>query len=70
TEVKLLSADGSWGLSPCESRTLPGEDREFFSLSFLILIYWNNLTPVQFIFERHAVNNFSKNLKKVLTNYL
>jgi hypothetical protein len=24
TEVKLFSADGSWGLSPCESRTLPG----------------------------------------------
>jgi hypothetical protein len=24
TEVKLLSADGSWGESPCESRTLPG----------------------------------------------
>ena len=23
TEVKLFSADGSWGLSPCESRTLP-----------------------------------------------
>jgi hypothetical protein len=21
TEVKLFSADGSWGLSPCESRT-------------------------------------------------
>jgi hypothetical protein len=25
TEVKLFSADGSWGLSPCESRTLPGK---------------------------------------------
>jgi hypothetical protein len=24
TEVKLFSVDGSWGLSPCESRTLPG----------------------------------------------
>jgi hypothetical protein len=24
TEVKLLSADGSWGFSPCESRTSPG----------------------------------------------
>ena len=24
TEVKLFSADGSWGFSPCESRTLPG----------------------------------------------
>ena len=24
TEVKLLSADGSWGMRPCESRTLPG----------------------------------------------
>ena len=23
TEVKLFSANGSWGLSPCESRTLP-----------------------------------------------
>src|SRR3954447_10252739 len=25
TEVKLLSADGSWGFSPCESRTSPGK---------------------------------------------
>jgi hypothetical protein len=24
TEVKLSSADGSWGWGPCESRTLPG----------------------------------------------
>jgi hypothetical protein len=24
TEVKLFSADGSWGATPCESRTLPG----------------------------------------------
>ena len=24
TEVKLLSANGSWGISPCESRTSPG----------------------------------------------
>jgi hypothetical protein len=24
TEVKLFSADGSWGISPCESRTSPG----------------------------------------------
>ena len=24
TEVKLFSANGSWGLSPCESRTLLG----------------------------------------------
>jgi hypothetical protein len=24
TEVKLSSADGSWGQRPCESRTLPG----------------------------------------------
>ena len=23
TEVKLLSADSSWGVSPCEGRTLP-----------------------------------------------
>ncbi len=28
TEVKLFSADGSWGLSPCESRTLPGKDKK------------------------------------------
>jgi hypothetical protein len=25
TEVKLFSANGSWGISPCESRTLPGK---------------------------------------------
>ena len=24
TAVKLFCADGSWGISPCESRTLPG----------------------------------------------
>ena len=24
TEVKLFSADGSWGTRPCESRSLPG----------------------------------------------
>ena len=23
TEVKLLSADSSWGIAPCEGRTLP-----------------------------------------------
>jgi hypothetical protein len=28
TEVKLFSADGSWGATPCESRTLPGKDKE------------------------------------------
>jgi hypothetical protein len=27
TEVKLFSADGSWGVTPCESRTLPGEEK-------------------------------------------
>ena len=26
TEVKLFSADGSWGISPCKSRTLPGKE--------------------------------------------
>jgi hypothetical protein len=37
TEVKLLSADGSWDESPCESRTLPGmlEDN-LIGLSFLV----------------------------------
>ena len=34
TEVKLLSADGSWDTRPCESRTLPGERQEFTFLSF------------------------------------
>ena len=24
TEVKRLSAESSWGISPCEDRTLPG----------------------------------------------
>jgi hypothetical protein len=28
TEVKLFSADGSWGLSPCESRTPPGTHKK------------------------------------------
>jgi hypothetical protein len=35
TEVKLLSADGSWGLSPCESRTLPGNKSPFWGYYFI-----------------------------------
>ena len=31
TEVKLFGADGSWGLSPCESRTSPGKRKKRFS---------------------------------------
>jgi hypothetical protein len=27
TEVKLFSADGSWGFSPCESRTSPSKQK-------------------------------------------
>ena len=38
TEVKLFSADGNWGLSPCESRTLPDilcyEDFIFVSIDY------------------------------------
>ncbi|AST93941.1 hypothetical protein BC6307_23050 [Sutcliffiella cohnii] len=32
TEVKLFGADGSWGLSPCESRTSPGRRKNGFVL--------------------------------------
>ena len=39
TEVKLFSADGSWGSRPCESRTLPGTKRpvHFMSWFFCVL---------------------------------
>ena len=37
TEVKLLSADGSWDESPCESRTLPGCFKIFRSSSVVEL---------------------------------
>ena len=43
TEVKLFSADGSWGLSPCESRTLPG-------------IYYSALFHSSSVVELSAVN--------------
>ena len=46
TEVKLFGADGSWGLSPCESRTLPGKRKEKFSAAalgfFVVLRYGKN----------------------------
>jgi hypothetical protein len=35
TEVKLFSADGSWGATPCESRTLPGKEKSSEKLLFL-----------------------------------
>ena len=40
TEVKLFCADGSWGLSPCESRTLPGNEKGSadFSWSFFVFV--------------------------------
>jgi hypothetical protein len=38
TEVKLLSADGSWGL-PCESRTLPGKIGQRDNLFGLFLLF-------------------------------
>jgi hypothetical protein len=34
TAVKLFSADGSWGVSPCESRTPPGKPKEQLPLFF------------------------------------
>ena len=64
TEVKLFSANGSWGLSPCESRTLLGTLKaqlfiqlcfffwpillEFPSLSYKCKIFYKN--PTSFIF--------------------
>jgi hypothetical protein len=36
TEVKLLSADGSWGFSPCESRTPPGKKEYLKGYSFFV----------------------------------
>ena len=37
TEVKLFSADGSWRLSSCESRTLPSEKRVAEMLLLFVL---------------------------------
>ncbi len=42
TEVKLFSADGSWGISPCESRTSPGnveKSSSFDGLLFLLVFF-------------------------------
>jgi hypothetical protein len=40
TEVKLFSVDGSWGLSPCESRTLPGKNEKLrhYVLAFFVCV--------------------------------
>ena len=41
TEVKLLSADGSWGFSPCESRTSPSNQKSIHNgCSFLLSLKW------------------------------
>jgi hypothetical protein len=43
TEVKLFSADGSWGISPCESRTSPGKCEERVALrSYSFFVAWLN----------------------------
>ena len=41
TEVKLFSANGSWGLSPCESRTLLGtlKAQLFIQLCFFFWLF-------------------------------
>jgi hypothetical protein len=39
TEVKLFSANGSWGISPCESRTLPGKMRKT-ALNGAVFLLW------------------------------
>ena len=42
TEVKLFSANGSWGLSPCESRTLLGTPKSttVYSVVLFLLAYF------------------------------
>ncbi len=39
TEVKLFSADGSWGISPCESRTSPGNREKSSSFDGLLFLW-------------------------------
>jgi hypothetical protein len=39
TEVKLFSADGSWGISPCESRTSPGKCEETALLGSCFFVF-------------------------------
>ena len=46
TEVKRLSAESSWGISPCEDRTLPGnnaqDDRAYARSFFFVLAMLSN----------------------------
>src|SRR3954468_12322890 len=69
TEVKLLSADGSWGMRPCESRTLPGERQKFTFLSFIFpfLIvgrtFYCKLTPTVLRWESRSCKRVNKESK-------
>ena len=54
TEVKLFSADGSWGFSPCESRTLPGYSPYRIYLGFLSCVYRK---PYIRTVEKHALTS-------------
>jgi hypothetical protein len=40
TEVKLFSADGSWGISPCKSRTSLGNEERRETKRFLAFFVW------------------------------
>jgi D-hexose-6-phosphate mutarotase len=44
TAVKTASADGTWGESPWESRTLPGDT---FSFSAMVLLFGVSLLEFQ-----------------------
>src|SRR4051794_5509768 len=75
TEVKLLSADGSWGMRPCESRTLPGERQKFTFLSFIFpfLIvgrtFYCKLTPTVLRWESRSCKRVNKESKMKKTFY-
>jgi hypothetical protein len=63
TEVKLLSADGSWGESPCESRTLPGKKSNLFIGCFFILFAEINRCCFEEVFQRLAEHKGKKCLQ-------
>ena len=71
TEVKRLSAESSWGISPCEDRTLPGNnaeddrayDRSFFCLIETLSLLFRTKSEKEGIFinnESPQIDSFDK----------
>jgi hypothetical protein len=52
TVVKLFSANGSWGISPCESRTLPGKRKKAAHDRVAFFVVENKRTHNRALFDR------------------